>query len=62
MQALVSMNELVKYGYRIAQIETDDKVFPVAQGLFWFPCSDDVIADKYFYDPATATITKIEGQ
>ena len=61
MQALISINELVKYGYRIVQVESDNKIFPVAQGLFWYPCDEDIIVDKYFYDPATTKLIKIEG-
>jgi len=60
MQALVSINELREYGYRVAQVVQDDKTFPVATGLFWYPCSDDVVAEENFYDPGTATIIKIE--
>jgi hypothetical protein len=62
MQALISTNELRKYGYRVAQVEQDDKTFPVAPRLFWFPCADDVVANKYFYDPGTSTIIKIEEE
>ena len=58
-KALISMDELAGYGYRIAQIENDTDTFPVAERMFWFPCPDDTIADKYFYDPSSATIKEI---
>jgi len=60
MHALVSTQELRGYGYRVAQVTTDDKLFSVALGLFWYPCADSIDAEKYFYDPATAALVKIE--
>jgi hypothetical protein len=60
MYALISMNELVSYGYRVAQVVQNNEQFPVAERMFWFPCGEDVVADKYYYDPATSKIIKIE--
>ncbi|CAB4129479.1 hypothetical protein UFOVP118_70 [uncultured Caudovirales phage] len=37
MQALISPEQID----RIAQVEPDDKVFPVAEPLYWTPCPDD---------------------
>ena len=62
-QALISPEESVyKYdgtflGERIAQVA--DQSFEVAPPLFWMECADDVIADEFYYDPATATIVLI---
>lgn len=60
MQALISMDELLAYGYRVAQVVQDNEVFPVSERMFWFPCGNDVVADKYYYDPGLSKIVKIE--
>lgn len=54
MKALVSPNEkVVNYegnvGDRIAQVEQDDNVFPVADPLFWTDCPDECVADQWYY-------------
>lgn len=47
--ALISKNEPVSTGYRIAQVET--YIFPIAGDLlFWVECENYVEADSYFYD------------
>lgn len=56
MKALISPIEPRETGYRVAEVEPDDKVFEVAQPLFWVDCADDVIADQFWYDPETETI------
>jgi len=33
--------------------------FEVAPPLFWVNCNDDVVADQWYYDPATYQITSI---
>jgi len=58
--ALISMRELRESGYRVAQVEPSHNIFPVSEGLFWFPCEEDVVADQFWYDPATSTLIKIE--
>ena len=59
MQALISPNESVETGYRVAQVEPDDQIFPVADPLFWTPCADDVVPDQFWYDPADDQIKPI---
>lgn len=59
MKALISSIEPVETGYRIAQVEQDANTFPVAEGLFWVDCADDVVADQFWYDPATETILEV---
>lgn len=54
MKALISpTEERVDYqgnvGERIAQVEPDDKVFPVALPLHWVDCPDDCVADVWWY-------------
>ena len=59
MKALVSPNEPCQSGFRIAEVEPDDKVFDVAQPLFWVDCANDVLADHFWYDPETETIKPV---
>jgi hypothetical protein len=33
---------------RVAQVE--DQTFEVSLPLFWAPCADDVLADKWYYN------------
>jgi hypothetical protein len=33
---------------RVAQVE--DQTFEVSPPLYWTPCADDVIADKWYYN------------
>jgi hypothetical protein len=54
MKALVSpQEERMDYqgniGARIAQVEPDDKIFPVGVLLFWADCPDDCVADVWWY-------------
>ena len=59
-QALISTVEPRANGYRVAQV--DEMPFPVADTLFWVECSDDIVADQYYYDPADETIKVLEAQ
>lgn len=59
MKALISTTETVKTGYRIAQVETDENIFLVADSLFWIDCADYVVQDEYWYDPLTQTIKPV---
>jgi hypothetical protein len=65
MQALISSTEEVyKYdgtpiGWRVAQVEPDDKIFPVADTMFWVTCADNVVADQFYYDNVNKTIDAI---
>lgn len=52
MKALVCKNEPVETGYRVAQVESDENIFPVAEDLEWITCPDEV-TDHYWYDPQT---------
>jgi len=42
------MKEARQTGYRVAQVE--DATFAVHDGLVWVDCSDDIVADQYWYD------------
>ena len=59
MQALISKIEPRETSYRVAQVEPDDQTFPVAIDLFWTACADNIVADKFWYDPADNTIKAI---
>lgn len=45
MQALISPND----DNRIAQVEPDDNIFPVAPPLFWATCPENCVADQWTY-------------
>lgn len=59
MKALISTTEPRETGFRVAQVEQDANIFPVAEGLFWVPCANDVVADQFWYDPVDQTIKAI---
>lgn len=59
MKALISTIEPVQSGYRVAQVESNENIFPVAEGLFWLSCSDEVVADQFWYDPSDETIKEV---
>jgi len=59
MKALISSIEPVESGYRVAQVATDDMTFVVADGLFWVDCADDVVQDKFYFDPVTQVIVPL---
>lgn len=35
---------------RVCQVEPDDQTFGVADSLFWQDCSNEIIADVYYFD------------
>jgi hypothetical protein len=58
-KALISPNEVIQNfdnttGQRVADIHATG--FEVAAPLFWVDCEDDVVADRFYYDPTDATI------
>jgi hypothetical protein len=55
-QALISPTEPRESGYRVAQVELDNQTFEVGAPLFWTSCSDDIVADQFWYNPNTKTI------
>ena len=50
MKALISPNEVFESGIRVAQVEADDKVFPVAPPMFWIDCPEDVTPQWTYVD------------
>lgn len=57
MQALISPNEPVQSGYRVAEVSVT--TFEVAPPMFWVECADDVVADQWWYDPSDSTVKPI---
>lgn len=56
-KALISPQESVESGYRVAQVE--ENAFEVAEPFFWVECEDDVIANLFYYDPVSHKIKEI---
>lgn len=52
--ALICPNEPVFRGYRVAQVEAE--VFPVGDPTYWLECSDDVVANLWYFDEAAQQI------
>ena len=53
MKALVSTNEKIinsdgTSGFRVAQVSEES--FEVHRELVWIECSENVVADQYYYD------------
>lgn len=61
MKALISTIEPRETGYRVAQVESDDSVFGVAEGLFWTTCPDNIKQDEFWFDPSTNTFVEVVG-
>jgi len=50
MKALISLTEPRESGHRVVQVEPDDRVFDVAEGLVWKNCPDHIVANQYYYN------------
>ena len=51
MKALISPNELVSNGIRIAEVAKQD--FPVSEPLYWVDCPDDCVASTWYFNTET---------
>jgi hypothetical protein len=58
-KALICPNESKLTGYRVAQVEEVENIFPVADPLYWTDCDDQVVADQYWFDPIDSTLKEI---
>ena len=56
----INSNDQTISGYRVAQVESDETIFAVAEGLFWTDCANDVVADQFLYEPNSKQIIEIE--
>ena len=45
---------------RVAQVEPDDKIFEVADPLFWTDCPTDCVADYWYYKEGTCYIFPVD--
>jgi hypothetical protein len=65
MKALISSTEIIhKYdgtllGHRVAQVEPDESIFGVADSLMWVDCAEDVVADRWYFDPNDSQIKEV---
>jgi len=50
---------IIKNSCRVAQVEPDDQIFGVAEPLFWTNCSDNCVADQWYYDTVAKTVNVI---
>ena len=57
MKALISPNEPRETGYRVAEVSSNQ--FDVASPLFWVDCSNETVADQFWYDPDDQTIKPV---
>jgi hypothetical protein len=56
-KALISPIEPYESGYRVAEVKNE--THEMAAPFFWVDCSDDVIADQFWYDPNDETFKQI---
>ena len=41
---------------RVAQVEPDNQIFPVAEPLYWFDCPDNCIADEWYFKDGVCSV------
>ena len=44
-----STTDSIQNCQRVAEVEPDNKVFPVHSTLFWVDCPDNCVADQWYY-------------
>ena len=44
---------------RVAQVEPDDQIFPVAEPYFWTDCPSNCVADQWYCDTVNQTVNPI---
>lgn len=51
--ALISKNEQVEQGYRVAQVQPETQHFEISDAgdMFWVDAPDDVTPDTHWFDP-----------
>jgi hypothetical protein len=57
MKALIATNEPRETGYRVAQVEPQE-TFHADMPLFWIDCSDEIVADRYWFNPENNQFVK----
>lgn len=54
-KAIISPQEIRESGYRVAQVVDNGQEFEIGLPLFWQDCPDNIIADQFWFDPATSS-------
>jgi hypothetical protein len=54
-KAIISPQEARESGYRVAEVVNDGNEFEIALPLFWQDCPDNIVADQFWFDPATSS-------
>lgn len=44
---------------RVAQVEPDNNIFPVAEPMYWTDCPEDTVADLWWCNTETNIVSKI---
>jgi len=57
MKALISPNETVQTGVRVAAVADVD--FEVCLPMHWVDCPANITADAFWYDPTTSTFNAV---
>lgn len=57
--ALISTQEPREQGYRVAQVVRKNQSFEIAPEMFWQPCPDYIIADRYWFNPSDNSFKEI---
>lgn len=55
-QKYLPVISVIENSARVAEVVPTGSQFPVASPLFWTECSDDVVADQWYYDTLTNEI------
>jgi len=64
-KALVSPNEQVYdyngnlIGVRVAQVESPENTFALAEPMMWIDCDDDVIEDQFYWDGSSFIVVPV---
>lgn len=45
---------------RVAEVEENDKIFSVAEPLYWLDCPDDCVADKWYFKDGQILIKPLD--
>lgn len=46
---------------RVAEVQQDENVFPIAEPLFWTDCPDNCVQDDWYYDTVQNICKPIEN-
>jgi hypothetical protein len=57
MKALIDSSDIRETGYRVAQVEPQE-TFHADMPLFWIDCSDEIVADRYWFNPENNQFVK----